>query len=149
MPGVTVCEDGDPDRLKLGLTAGFTVSVIVVVCVRLPDVPVTVTVTDPVAAVPLAVNVTVLVPVAGFGLNVAVVPLGNPEADRLTLLVKPFDGVIVIVLDPLLPCVTLTLLGDADRLKLGLGEPPASALISPAPCGLPQPVAKSYPVVAE
>jgi hypothetical protein len=149
LPGATVCEDGDADRLKFGLDAALTVSVMVVVCVKLPEVPVTVTVTVPVAAVPLAVNVTVLVLVAGFGLNAAVTPLGNPEADRVTLLANPFDGVIVIVLDPLLPCVTLTLLGDADRLKSGLGEPPASALISPAPCGLPQPVAKSYPVVAE
>jgi hypothetical protein len=148
LPGVTVCEDGDVDRLKLGLTAALTVRVIVVVCVKLPEVPVTVTVTVPVGVALLVVNVSVLVPVAGFGLNAAVAPL-NPVADRLTLPVNPFDGVMVIVLDPWLPCVTLTLLGDADRLKSGLGEPPASALISPAPCGLPQPVAKSYPLVAE
>jgi hypothetical protein len=149
LPGVTVCEDGDAERLKLGLTAALTVIVIVVVCVKLPEVPVTVTVTVPVGVALLVVNVSALVPVAGFGLNAAVAPLGNPVADRLTLPVNPFDRVMVIVLDPLLPCVTLTLLGDADRLKSGLGEPPASALISPAPCGLPQPVAKSYPLVAE
>jgi hypothetical protein len=47
------------------------------------------------------------------------------------------------------PCATMAEEGDAERLKLGLVELPASALMSPAPFGLPQPVAKSYPVVAE
>jgi hypothetical protein len=78
----------------------FTVSLMLVVCVKLPEVPVTVTVMVPVAALLLAVKVTVLVPVAGFGLNPAVTPLGRPEADRLTLPVNP---VIVIVLVPLPP----------------------------------------------
>ena len=69
------------------------------------------------AALPLAVNVTVLVPVVGLVPNPAVTPLGNPEADRVTLPVKPFDGVMVIVLLPLPPCVIVTLFGDGDRLK--------------------------------
>jgi len=34
---------------------------------------------------------------------------------------KPFNGVIVIVLVPLVPCVSVMLLGDADRLKSGAG----------------------------
>jgi hypothetical protein len=54
-------------------------------------------------------------------LNTAVTPLGSPEADKLTPLLKPFDRVIVIVLVPLLPCVIVTLLGEADRLKFGVG----------------------------
>ena len=78
------------------------------------------TVTVPVVAVLLAVNVRVLRLVAGFELNPAPTPLGKPEADRVTLPVKPFVGVIVIVLVPLLPCVMLTLLGDADKLKFGV-----------------------------
>jgi len=60
------------------------------VCVKLPDVPVMVTVAEPVVAVPLAVSVRVLEVVAGFGLKPAVTPLGNPEADMVTLPVKPF-----------------------------------------------------------
>jgi hypothetical protein len=75
----------------------------VVVCVKLPDVPVIVTVTVPVVAVPLAASVSVLVAVAGLGLNDAVTPLGRPDADKLTLSLKPFCGVIVTVLVPLAP----------------------------------------------
>jgi len=56
-------------------------------------------------------------------LNTAVTPLGSPEADKLTPLLKPFNRVIVIVLVPLLPRVIVTLLGEADRLKFGV--PPA------------------------
>jgi len=70
----------------------------VVVEVKFPEVPVTVIVAAPVAAVALAVNVRVLVLVAGLGLNAAVTPLGNPNADKATLPLKPLAGVIVIVL---------------------------------------------------
>jgi len=82
-------------------------------------VPVTVTVTVPVIAVLLAVSVNVLVPVVLFGLKEAVTPLGRPEADKLTLPLKPFCGLTVIVLVPLAPCSMLRLLGDAEREKLG------------------------------
>lgn len=71
----------------------------------------------PVAAPPLAVSVSVLEEVAGFVLNAAVTPLGTPPvADKLTLLPKPFVGLIVIVLVPLFPWVIVTLDGDAERL---------------------------------
>ena len=33
---------------------------------------------------------------------------------------KPLDGVTVMVLEPMAPCATLTLLGDAARLKSGV-----------------------------
>ena len=72
----------------------------VVVAVKFPEVPVTVIVTVPVAGVALAVSVSVLVLVAGLGLNAAVTPLGKPDADKVTLPVKPLAGVIVIVLVP-------------------------------------------------
>ena len=88
-----------------------------VVFVKLPDEPVTVSVTVPVAAVPLAVSVNVLVLAVLLGLNEAVTPLGRPDADKLTLPLKPFCGVTVMVLAPLAPCVTLRLLGDAERVK--------------------------------
>jgi hypothetical protein len=78
-------------------------------------------VTVPVVAVLLAVSVSVLVLVALLGLNDAVTPLGKPDADRLTLPVKPFCGVTVMVLEPLAPCVIVTLFGDAEIVKFGTG----------------------------
>ena len=81
----------------------LTVSEMVAVWVSEPDTPVTVTVAVPWAAELLAVKVKVLVPVVLAGLNEAVTPLGNPEADRLTLPVKPLCGVTVTVLVPFDP----------------------------------------------
>lgn len=85
----------DAERLKSG--AAFTVRLTVVVCVRLPDVPVMVTVLVPGAAVPVAENVRALVVVVEAGVKVAVTPLGRPDAVKATLPVKPFFGVTVIV----------------------------------------------------
>ena len=62
----------------------------VVEFVRLPEVPVMVTVAVPNAAVLVAVRVSVLVVVVLLGLNNAVTPAGRPEAARLTLPLKPF-----------------------------------------------------------
>ena len=87
----------------------------VVVFVKAADVPVTVTLNDPVAAVLLPVSVNVLVLVVLPGLNDAVTPLGRPDADKLTLPLKPFCGVTVMVLAPLVPWTTLRLPGEADR----------------------------------
>ena len=80
-----------------------------------------VTVAVPVAALLVAASVSVLVVVAEAGLNVAVTPLGRPDAARPTLPVKLFCGVTATVLVPVVPWVMLTLVGDADRLKLGGG----------------------------
>src|SRR5229473_2339672 len=93
-----------------------TVREIVVVFVKLPDTPVTVTVTVPVVAVLLAVKVSVLLLAVLLGLNEAVTPLGRPEADKLTLLLKPFNGVTVIVLRPFVPWTTLRLLGEVESV---------------------------------
>ena len=116
LPCTTLKLFGLADSVKLGAGAGVTVTVSVVVCVKLPEVPITVTVVVPVVAVPLAVSVSVLVLVAGFGLKTAVTPLGKPEAENDTLLLKPFSGVIVIVLVPWLPCTMLKLFGLADSV---------------------------------
>ena len=86
------------------------------VFVKVPDEPVTVTVTVPVAAVLLAASVNVLVFAVLLGLNDAVTPLGRPDADKLTLLLKPFCGVNVMVLVPLVPCTIVRLFGDAERV---------------------------------
>ena len=74
-----------------------------VVFAKLPEAPVMVTLTVPVVAVLLAVRVKVLALVVLLGLNDALTPLGKPEADKLTLPLNPFWGVIVIVLVPLPP----------------------------------------------
>ena len=87
-----------------------------VLFVKLPDEPVTVTVTVPVVAVLLAVKVSVLLLAVLLGLNEAVTPLGRPEADKLTLLLKPFSGVTVMVLIPLVPWTMLRLLGEAESV---------------------------------
>jgi hypothetical protein len=88
----------------------------VVVLLKLATEPVTVTVTVPVAAVLPALNVNVLVFVVLVGLNDAVTPLGKPDADKMTLALKPFCGVTVMVLVPLVPCATIRLFGDAERV---------------------------------
>jgi hypothetical protein len=77
----------EDERLKLG--AGM-VNAMVVVPVRAPEVPVTVTVWVPGTAVLPGVSVTVLLLLVLAGLNVAVTPLGSPDAARFTLLLKPF-----------------------------------------------------------
>jgi hypothetical protein len=100
----------------VGRGGGVRVRVMVVVCVKVPDVPVMVVVTVPMVAALLAASVIVLVVVAGLGLNDAVTPLGSPDTDKLTLPLKPFSGVTVIVLVPLVPCVMLRLVGDAERV---------------------------------
>ena len=87
--------------MKLG--AGLTVSAMVVVAVKAPEVPVMVTVAAPVVAVPLAVSVSTLLPVVGLVPNAAVTPLGNPEAARVTLPANGLTSVTVIVSVALLP----------------------------------------------
>lgn len=140
-PLATLTADGAAERLKL-CTGAVTVRLMVVLPVVLPEMPETVTVTVPVAAVEVADKVSVLVVEVGFVLNDAVTPLGKPEAERVTLPLKPPTSVTVIVLVPLLPCKTLTLLGEADSVKPGPAGP-VRKLISPAPFGDPHPVGKS------
>jgi hypothetical protein len=91
-----------------------TVKATVVVCVRLPEVPVTVMFDNPAVAVLAAVNVSVLLPVVLAGLNDAVTPAGRPLATRATEPLKLLMPATVIVLLPLVPATTLTLLGEAD-----------------------------------
>jgi hypothetical protein len=137
-----VTEVGDEPMVKFGVVVEFTVSASVVVAVKLPEVPVIVTVADPVVAVLLAVSVSTLVPVVGFVPNAAVTPLGRPDAARVTLPVNPPTSVTVIVLVPLPPCVIVRLLGESDKVKLGV-EDPARRLIRPVVFGLPHPVHRS------
>ncbi len=65
---------------------------------RLPEVPVTLTVNVPVSAEGPAESVSVLDVAVGSGMKEAVTPLGRPEAVRFTAALKPFNGLTVIVL---------------------------------------------------
>src|SRR5437773_12572171 len=97
----------------------------VVVWVVDPEVPVIVTAAAPVVALEEAVSVSVdvVLPFAGgvTGLveNAAVTPLGSPVALSVVAELKLFWLVIVIVLVPLPPCVTVTDDGDAPIVKFG------------------------------
>ena len=71
-----------------------------------------VTVAFPVVAVADAAKVSMLVPVAGLGLNEAVTPDGRVPVLSVTLLVKPLTGVMVTVLVPVPPCVTVAFVPD-------------------------------------
>jgi hypothetical protein len=133
---------GEALTLKFGVADELTVSASVVVAVRLPDVPVMVTVEVPVVAVALAVRVSTLVPVVGLVPNVAVTPLGRPDAASVTLPVNPFTSCTVMVLVPLPPWVIVRLLGESESVKLGVADP-ARVLIRPVVFGLPQPVHRS------
>ena len=98
---------------------GVTVRAIVVVWVKMPDVPVMVTVAVPAGAKALAVSVKILVVAVLVGLNDAVTPVGRPEAAKLTLLAKPPWSVTVMVLvPPARPGVIDRVLGEAERVKL-------------------------------
>lgn len=149
-PCVIVTLLGEAEREKPGCEGGadeFTVRPMAAVCVELPAVPVTVTVAVPVAAALLADSVRVLAPVVGLGLKAAVTPLGRPAADSETPLLKPFTGVMVIVLLPLEPCGIVRLLGDADKEKSGWlgGAEPGQFFTKFAALVVPSPVAKSQP----
>ena len=61
-----------------------------VVRVKLPDVPVMVTVNPPVVALLLAASVKLLVPVLFAGAKRAFIPVGKPVAVKLTVPLNPF-----------------------------------------------------------
>jgi hypothetical protein len=77
-------------------------------------------VAEPKAAVLEAASVRVLLPpVVEAGLKLAVTPLGNPLALKVTLLVK-MARLIVIVLVPFAPRFTVRLPGLAESVKSGV-----------------------------
>jgi hypothetical protein len=107
---------GETASAKLG--AGTTVKEMIVVLVKPPEVPLTVTVAFPVGVVLDAVSVKTLLLAALPGLNEAVTPLGKPEADKLTRPPNPPCPAMLTVLVPLAPCAIVKFAGDADKLKL-------------------------------
>src|SRR5262252_4715508 len=102
----------------------------VVVWLRVPLVPVTVTVADPVVAVVEAVKVRVLAPVVDAGLKLAVTPAGKPLAVSETLPLKPFSRLTVIVLLPVPPCFTERVAGFAVKEKSGFVPVTVSAIVA-------------------
>lgn len=85
----------EPERVKLG---AYTPRVRVVVAVKVPDVPVIVSVLEPTLAELLTVSVRMLeveyrpLTAAGFGEKLAVTPAGRPDTARFTLPVNPYCG---------------------------------------------------------
>src|SRR5690348_10572340 len=114
-PCTTIKVFGAAERTKFPW--GFTVREIVVVLVKLPELPVTVTVTVPTLAVPVAERVRRLLDVLGFVPKVAVTPVGRPDAAKLTLPLNPLRELIEIVVEPGVPCKMVTFAGEAERRK--------------------------------
>src|SRR5260370_8122217 len=83
------------------LVVGVTVRESVAILVKLPEVPVMVTVAVPVVAVALAVSVKELVPVGLLGLKEAGTPLCLPEADKYPSPLQPSLRRTHILLSPI------------------------------------------------
>jgi hypothetical protein len=115
----------------------------------LPEVPFTVIVYVPKATddPTFIVMIEVHAPLIEAGLKLTVTPAGWPVAVKEMTPLNPPVTVLVMVEAAESPCTTLIEEGDAERLKPGV-ELPASALSKLNPFGLPQPIAKSYPVLA-
>ena len=96
-----------------------TVRLIVVVWVKLPEAPWITIENVPIDALLVADRVSVLVAVVVLGLKDAVTPRARPEADKLTLPVKPFCAVTAIVDVSFVPRARLSELGEAERAKFG------------------------------
>jgi len=91
-PWVTVRKAGVAERLKSGTAPALTTRETEAVCERVPLVPVMVPEKLPVAVVAVVLTVMVAEPVAGLGLKLALAPVGNPLALKVTIPVKPPDG---------------------------------------------------------
>jgi hypothetical protein len=106
--------------LSVKVGCATIVSATCVEVVKLPEVPVTMIVAGPTVALELAVTVKTL-EFAIIVLKDAVVPAGRPDADRLTVPLKPFCGAMVMVVVPLVPCTMFKPLDEAS-VKLGGAE---------------------------
>ena len=101
----------------------------------------------PVVAMPAADRIKRLLAVAGFVPKAALTPFGKPEADNMTLPLKPLRGLIEIVVEPEVPCRIVKLAGDAERRKLGGVVDEGQLLTKFVALTVPMPVAKSQPAV--
>ena len=108
--------------------------------------PVMLTLNVPIAAVAPAPRVRVVEAGSGLELKDTVTPLGSPDAEKVTLPVKPFRGVTVMALKPEVPCTMAKQAGEAESEKLGCGVPEAQLFTRLAALMVPMPVAKSQPM---
>jgi hypothetical protein len=114
---------GLPDIVKSGGGAcAFTTKLTVVVCVKLPLVPVIVSVDVPTGVLPVVVtvNVELPVPVTVPGEKPAVAPAGNPLTLSATAPVNPFNAPMLVVYVVALPTITVCVLGLPDIVKSGV-----------------------------
>jgi len=119
-PGVRVMELVPPlPAVKLG--SAVMVNAMLVFALNVPEVPVMVTVTGAEVTVDevAAVRVSTWVPATEPGAKEAVTPLGRPLAARETVPEKPATSAGVIVIVPLPPWATDTVIGVAERVKPG------------------------------
>jgi hypothetical protein len=119
LPAFTVSEVGLADTVKSGCCTGFTCSVTLALWVRLPLVPVTVSVYVP-AAVVLAVetlNVEEPEPLTEVGLNEVVTPVGTPLTLSATLPLNPLSAPTLTVELVPPPTVTASEFGFAAKVK--------------------------------
>ena len=117
-PGLRVMEVVPPlPAVKLG--SAVMVNAMLVVALNVPEVPVIVTVTgvEVTVAELLAVRVSTWVPAVDPAAKEAVMPLGRPLAERETAPEEPPISVEVIVVVPLPPWATDTVVGEAERVK--------------------------------
>ncbi len=105
-----------------------------------------VTLTVPTAASRDATKVNVLLVVAVAGSKETVTPLGRPEAAKVMLSLKPFCGVMLMVVDPLPPWEMLKLAGELAIVKPA-GAETGQLFTKLAALKVPMPVAKSQPVL--
>jgi hypothetical protein len=123
------------------------VRVIVVWLLRPLEAPMTVTEKVPIVALPVADSVKRLVVVPGFVPKTALTPLGKPDVFKFTGPLKPFSGLIVMVVDPEAPWRNVKVPGEAERVKLGCVEDEGQLFTKLAAFTVPMPVAKSQPMV--
>jgi hypothetical protein len=124
-PAVRFSEVGDAVREKSGVGGGSaTVVVTETECVNVPEVPVSVILTEPAAAVEAAVKVTFC---AAPGVRLrdageAVTPAGSPEKATLTEPVNEFTAVArTLTWEPVWPAVRFSEAGEAASEKSGAG----------------------------
>src|SRR5262244_992627 len=100
----------------------FTTKLTVVACVKLPLVPVIVSVDVPTGVLPVVVtvNVELPLPVTDAGEKLAVVPAGNPLAPSVTTPVNPFNAPMLAVYVVALPTITVCVLGLPEIVKSGV-----------------------------
>jgi hypothetical protein len=128
---------GLPETVKSGGGGvAFTTKLTVVVCVKLPLVPVIVSVDVPTGVLPVVVTVNVELPVPATvaGEKLAVALSGKPLALSVTTPANPFSAPIFVVYVVELPTKTDFELGEVEMEKSGeLSKPYTETVPEPTP----------------